>query len=149
MNGNDAGVWAPTPVLLWTNSMATNDTPSDNTDGHDQSTDFESDWESVARDALVQLFFNRKGNLQDSLNTIETGIDTFSESELTAEDIQQFRRDFYDVQRLVEETIVPLIDGVEPYTRATTNLTNGQMEAELTERDAILPSLEEDVDGDN
>jgi len=41
MNGSDAGVRAPTPVLLWSNSMSKNATPSDNSDGHDESTDYE------------------------------------------------------------------------------------------------------------
>ena len=41
MNVNDAGVWAPTPVLLWSNSMSKNATPSDNSDGHDESIDSE------------------------------------------------------------------------------------------------------------
>ncbi|WP_363463591.1 hypothetical protein [Halogeometricum borinquense] len=107
--------------------MATNATPSDNFDGHDQSTDSEPDWESVARDALVQLFFSRKSDLQGSLGTIESRIGTLSDSELTAEHIKQFRRDFYDVQRLVEEDIVPLVDGVEPYEDATLNLSYGRL----------------------
>ena len=34
-------VETPTPVLLWTNSMSAEHAPSDNTDGHDESIDYE------------------------------------------------------------------------------------------------------------
>jgi hypothetical protein len=47
MNGSDAGVWAPTPVLLWSNSMSKNATPSDNSDGQDGRTDQQSKFDGL------------------------------------------------------------------------------------------------------
>lgn len=64
--------------------------------------------------------------IKNSLGTIEWGLDRSSDDDLTAEHINQFRNDFYDLQRLVEEDIVPLVNGVEPYEQATMNLTAKQ-----------------------
>ncbi|MFA9518538.1 hypothetical protein ACERIT_15210 (plasmid) [Halopenitus sp. H-Gu1] len=107
--------------------MSANDCNGHNGHDTDECTASEPNWESVARGALAELFFSRKHDLQNSLGTIEARLDRLSDDDLTAEHIKQFRRDFYDVQRLVEEDIVPLVDGVEPYEGANTNLTMGNL----------------------
>lgn len=107
--------------------MSAEHAPSDNSDGHDESKDNQPDWESVARSALTELFFSRKHDLQNSLGTIEAHLDRLRNEDLTADDIKQFRNDFYDLQRLVEEDIVPLVDGVEPYENADLNLSYGRL----------------------
>lgn len=102
-------------------------TPSDNAHGTDESTDNEPDWESIARSALGELIFTQQYSFQKSLGTIETHLDDPQNEDLTADHINQFRRDFYDLQCLIEEDIVPLVDGVDPYENAMMNLTFGQV----------------------
>ena len=107
--------------------MSANDCNGHNGHDTDDCTATEPNWESVARSALAELFFTRKLELQNSLGTIEARLGRFSDDDLTAEHIRQFRNDFYDLQRLVEEDIVPLVDGVEPYEQADLNLSYGRL----------------------
>jgi len=41
---------------------------------------------------------------------------------LTEDDIEAARDALYDLQRLIEDDLVPIVDGVEPYERAGVNL---------------------------
>jgi len=139
--------------------MSANDCNGHNGHDTDDCTATEPNWESVARSALAELFFTRKLELQNSLGTIEARLGRFSDDDLTAEHIRQFRNDFYDLQRLVEEDIVPLVDGVEPYEQATMNLTAGQKaEAldlrwedvrDLPRKSEIEDEEEEETEGDD
>jgi len=103
---------------------------ADNANGHngheDDGSDREPDWESIAREAVAQMLFDRRHDLEDSLGSIETSIDTYADSDLNAEDIQEFRNNFYALQSLIEENTVPLVDGLEPYEQATKILPGRQ-----------------------
>lgn len=85
------------------------------------------DWERSARKALDHLLWHAEDDLKASLGTIHHHLKAHTDEDLEADDIKQFRRDFYDVQMFVEDFLVPVVEGVEPYEAATTNLNYGQL----------------------
>lgn len=87
----------------------------------------ERDWENAARSALTELLGHRKRELAGAVGRMENHMWGLNDSDLTADDVDAFRGALYNIQRLVEEDIVPLVDGIEPYQRANTNLSAGQL----------------------
>lgn len=95
--------------------------------GHGDSTDAQADWEKAARSALTTLLGSRKQDIAGALGRMENHMWGLNGSHLTPDDIREFRNALYNCQRLVEEDIVPLVDGVDPYERADTNLSAGKL----------------------
>lgn len=105
--------------------------------GHDADVSAD-DWENLARKAASDRVFSQKEELNGAMGKLMTSI---SKGNLTAEHIREFRNAFYEMQRLVEDDLVPLVDDVEPYGRVAQNLTFSQREELLEE-----PWVSEPVD---
>lgn len=82
--------------------MSAETTNRENDIGGPEDTEQEPDWESIALQALSQLFYAYKDDLQYSMGTISTRLEDHSDTDVTAEEIQQFREDFYQLRGSAE-----------------------------------------------
>jgi hypothetical protein len=105
-------------------------TENDNgNEGHDNGVSSE-DWEKLARRSLSEQIFSDRNDLNEALARLEYAV---RDGDVAAEDIRDYRRHFYEVQRRIEQNLVPLVDDVDPYGMVAVNLTFQQREELLEE----------------
>lgn len=91
------------------------------------------DWERAARKALSSQLFKSGENIRGAVGSLEMAVWGHDDRTLTEDDIEAARDALYDLQRLIEDDLVPIVDGVEPYERAGVNLSFGKREELLNE----------------
>lgn len=74
------------------------------------------DWEAIVRQTLPLYFGEKTERLSQNSHQIIQAIERGNIPE--EETVEELRDSLIDMQRIVEEAVVPQVDGLEPYERA-------------------------------
>lgn len=77
-----------------------------------------TDYEQHARDSAAALLSQSRIDAEESMHHIEQLLHSTGNGELTADEIVEIRGALYELEQTLEESVVPLVDGVESYEQS-------------------------------
>lgn len=126
-------------------SMTANDsTPSEGKEPSDSAE--QKDWEATAKRHLARLLFEHQSRIDEAAGTLYDRL--MENDEITRSDVRKARNALYEIEWLIEQDIVPDIEGAEPFEQSTQNLTHEHIEDALARMDArVVYATEDDNSG--
>lgn len=116
--------------------MSPNDRCRDN--GTDDSIETEpTDWEALARSSIRTQLYGALMDTEEAVSTVQYRFSGHADDELTADDVRDARNTIAELECVLEESVAPAVDGVEPYESAGEHIPLGA----LADRLDAMPEL--------